>query len=85
MVEVCRSLEHGPQTLDFELWLLYEVMGKIMDTRQRAEAHLNLQFSMAQQTVICGRFQARFWDVKSTLLHILSYYVNLLQLNLTIT
>jgi hypothetical protein len=85
MVEVFRLLEHGPQSLDFELWLPYEVMGKTMDTRQRAEAHLNLQFSMAQLTVIRGQFQAHFRDVKSTLVHILSYYVNLLQLNPTIT
>jgi hypothetical protein len=85
MVEVSRLLEHGPQSLDFELWLPYDVMGETMDTRQRAEAHLNPQFGMAQQTVIRGRFQAHFRDVKSTLLHILSYYVNLLQLNPSIT
>jgi hypothetical protein len=85
MVEVCRLLEQSLQSLGFELWLPYEVMGKTMDTRQRAEAHLNQQFGMAQQTVIRGQFQAHFRDVKSTLLHILSYYFNLLQLNLTIT
>jgi len=85
MVEVSRLLEHGPQSLDFELWLPYDVMGETMDTRQRAEAHLNPQFGMLQQTVIRGKFQAHFRDVKSTLIHILSYYVNLLQLNPLIT
>jgi hypothetical protein len=85
IVEVFRQLKHGPHSLDFELWLPYEVMGETIDTRQRAEAHLNPQFGMAQLTVFRGRFQAHFQDVKSTLLHILSYYVNLLQLNPTIT
>ena len=85
MVEVSRLLEHGPQSLDFELWLPFDVMGETMDIRQRAEAHLNPQFGMAQLNVVRGRFHAHFRDVKATLLHILSYYVNLLQLHPSIT
>ena len=85
MLEVFRLMEHGPQSLDFELWLPFETMGETINIRQRAEAHLNPQFGMIQLTVIRGRFKAHFRVVKATLLHILSYYVNLLQLHPTIT
>ena len=60
IVQVYRLLEHGPQSLDFELWLPFEIIGETMDIRQRAEAHLNPQFGMVQLTVIRGRFQAHF-------------------------